>query len=209
MMNPNIATFLGCDTPYDQAGMVVFGAPFDGTTSFRPGTRFGPSAIRNESFGIETYSPYCDKDLTDCAIFDSGDLDFPFGNPVRVLDEIQCTVAEILADGKRPLMLGGEHLITLGAVRAMVSKYPDLHIIHLDAHTDLRDEYLGETLTHAGVIKQAWHLVGDEKSINLAFAVGKKQSLTLPKPTPICANSTWKALPKPWKRSKESPCISP
>lgn len=174
MMNPNITAFIGCEATYEEADIVLFGAPFDGTTSFRPGTRFGPNAIRNESFGLETYSPYCDRDLTDCAIFDGGDLDFPFGNTTRVLSEIQDTVSTILNDGKRPLMLGGEHLITLGAIRAMVERYPDLHIIHLDAHTDLRDDYLGEPLTHAGVIKQAWHLVGDGKIHQFGIRSGEK-----------------------------------
>ncbi len=174
MMNVNVNNFLGCETCYEEADIVLFGVPFDGTTSFRPGTRFGPSAIRNESFGIETYSPYCDSDLTECRIFDGGDLDLPFGNPSRVLDEIQSTVAQIVGDMKRPLMLGGEHLITLGAIRAMVEQYPDLHIIHLDAHTDLREDYLGETLTHAGVMKQAWKLVGDGRIHQFGIRSGER-----------------------------------
>lgn len=173
-MNPNIHTFLGCDASYDEAKAVLFGVPFDGTTSFRPGTRFGPSAIRNDSFGLETYSPYCDKDLADYAIYDYGDLELPFGNPAYTLDRIQEFVSLLLADEKIPLMLGGEHLITLGAIRSMVKQYPELHIIHLDAHTDLRDEYLGETLTHAGVIKQVWHLLGDGRIHQFGIRSGEK-----------------------------------
>ena len=160
-MNKNIQTFLACDADYDQADLVLFGAPFDGTTSFRPGTRFGPSAIRNESFGIETYSPYCDKDLTDCRICDGGDLELPFGNTPRVLEMIRSQTEEILKDGKKFLMLGGEHLVTLGAVRAAVKKYPDLHIVHFDAHADLRDDYLGAKLSHACVLRRCHELVGD------------------------------------------------
>lgn len=137
-MNKNIQTFLACDADYDQADLVLFGAPFDGTTSFRPGTRFGPSAIRNESFGIETYSPYCDRDLTDCSICDGGDLELPFGNTSRVLEMIRSQTEKILNDGKKFLMLGGEHLVTLGALEAVADKHPDLHVIHFDAHTDLR-----------------------------------------------------------------------
>lgn len=174
MMKPNIHNFLGCDVPYDMADIVLFGAPFDGTTSFRPGTRFGPSAIRNESFGIETYSPYCDKDLTHFKIFDAGDLEFPLGNPAFTLDMIQYQVYQILQDNKIPVMLGGEHLITLGAVRAALQKHPDLHVIHLDAHTDLREEYLGESLTHAGVIRQVWNLVGDGKIYQYGIRSGEK-----------------------------------
>lgn len=143
-MNKNIQTFLACDAQYEQAELVLFGVPFDGTTSFRPGTRFGPAAIRSESFGIETYSPYSNRDLTDYALFDGGDLDLPFGNTARVLEMIETYTTKLLDDQKAFVMLGGEHLITLGAVRAVVKEYPDLHMIHLDAHTDLRTDYLGK-----------------------------------------------------------------
>ena len=160
-MNPNIMNFIAAEADFDEARAVIFGAPFDGTTSFRPGTRFGPGAIRAESDGIETYSPYQNKDLEDIAVFDSGDLLLPFGNTEAVLEEICARTAEILEAGKMPVMLGGEHLVTLGAVRAMVQKYPELHIIHFDAHTDLRDDYLGERLSHATVIRRCHDLVGD------------------------------------------------
>ena len=119
-MNPNIMNFIAAEADFDEARAVIFGAPFDGTTSFRPGTRFGPGAIRAESDGIETYSPYQNKDLEDIAVFDSGDLLLPFGNTEAVLEEICARTAEILEAGKMPVMLGGEHLVTLGAVRAMV-----------------------------------------------------------------------------------------
>ncbi len=173
-MNRNIQTFIGCDREYSDADIVLFGVPFDGTTSFRPGTRFGPSAIRSESFGIETYSPYCDKDLSDINVFDAGDLDLPFGNPERMLDMVEEFCDRILSDGKMPVMLGGEHLITLGAIRAMHKKHPDLQIIHLDAHTDLRDEYIGETLTHSGVIKQIYNLLGDDRIYQFGIRSGER-----------------------------------
>ncbi len=160
-MNNNIQTFIACESSFEDARAVIFGAPFDGTTSFRPGTRFGPAAIRGESDGIETYSPYQNRDLEDINVFDSGDLYFPFGNPSVVLDMIEARTQEILDADKMPVMLGGEHLVTLGAVRAMVKKYPDLHIIHFDAHADLRDDYLGEKLSHASVLRRSWELVGD------------------------------------------------
>ncbi len=173
-MDKNIQTFIGCDAGYKDAGIVLFGAPFDGTTSFRPGTRFGPSAIRSESFGIETYSPYCDKDLTDYSIFDGGDLELPFGNTERVLRMIEDYTEQLLTDNKRFVMLGGEHLVTLGALRAAVKRYPDLHILHLDAHTDLRDEYIGEKLSHSTVIRRAWELVGDGKIHQFGIRSGEK-----------------------------------
>lgn len=173
-MNKNIQTFIACEADYNEADIVLFGVPFDGTTSFRPGTRFGPSAIRNESFGIETYSPYCDKDLTDYQIFDGGDLELPFGNTEKVLGMTEETIAKILSDGKTPVMLGGEHLISLGAVRAVFEKHPDLHVIHFDAHTDLRTDYLGETLSHSTVMKQIWNLVGDGKIHQFGIRSGEK-----------------------------------
>ena len=154
--------FIGCDTPYENAKTVLFGAPYDSTTSFRPGTRFGPNAMRMESFGIETYSMLCNRDIVDdTAVFDSGDLELPFGNQERVLSMIEERAAEILADGKRPFLLGGEHLVTLGSVRAVAKKHPDLHIIHFDAHADLREDYLGNPLSHACVLRRCHDLLGD------------------------------------------------
>ncbi|NCC16515.1 MAG: agmatinase [Clostridia bacterium] len=173
-MNKNIQTFLACDADYEAAKVVLFGVPFDGTTSFRPGTRFGPSAIRNESFGIETYSPYCECDLADYEIFDGGDLELPFGNTEKVLEMTENYAAQILADGKRFVMLGGEHLVTLGAVRAIVERYPDVHILHFDAHTDLRTDYLGERLSHSTVIRQVWNLVGDGRIHQFGIRSGEK-----------------------------------
>lgn len=173
-MKPNIQTYIAADADFADARAVLFGAPFDGTTSFRPGTRFGPAAIRAESDGIETYSPYQNKDLEDIAVFDSGDLLLPFGNTEAVLEEICARTAEILEAGKMPVMLGGEHLVTLGAVRAMVQKYPELHIIHFDAHTDLRDDYLGERLSHATVIRRCHDLVGDGRIHQFGIRSGER-----------------------------------
>lgn len=139
----------------------VFGAPADSTTSYRPGTRFGPKAIRDEFYGIETFSPYLDRDLEDIAWDDEGDLDLPFGNPARQLEMIEQKTATILASGRVPFMLGGEHLVTLGAVRAVARCFPDLRIIHFDAHADLREEYLGESLSHASVLRRCHDILGD------------------------------------------------
>ena len=161
MISPNVETFIGCDSSYRAADIVLYGAPFDSTTSYRPGARFGPSAIRHESFGLETYSPYQNADLTDFDIFDSGDLELCFGSSEAALADIEARAAEILHDGKLPLLLGGEHLVTLGAVRAVAEKYPGLHIIHFDAHADLRDDYLGAKLSHACVLRRCHEIVGD------------------------------------------------
>ena len=174
-MNPNIETFLGCDSPYEEARIVLFGAPFDSTTSFRPGARFGSAAMRHESFGLETYSPYQDRDLTDCAIFDSGDLELCFGSAESALADIEARARKILDDGKMPLLLGGEHLVTLGSVRAAAKKYPDLHIIHFDAHADLRDDYLGAKLSHACVLHRCHELVGDGRIHQFCIRSGDRE----------------------------------
>ena len=162
-LKPNVETFIGCDAAYEDANAVLFGAPFDSTTSFRPGARFGPAAMRHESFGLETYSPYQDADLTDCAVFDSGDLELCFGSAEAALTDIEARAETILADGKLPILLGGEHLVTLGIFRAVAKRYPDVHIIHFDAHADLRSDYLGAELSHACVLRRCHELVGDGK----------------------------------------------
>ena len=136
MLLPNVETFIGCESSFEDASVVIYGAPFDSTTSFRPGARFGPAAMRHESFGLETYSPYQDRDLMDIKVFDSGDLELCFGSSETALLDIEKRANEILNAGKLPLLLGGEHLVTLAAVRAVFHKYPDLHIIHFDAHAD-------------------------------------------------------------------------
>jgi agmatinase len=173
--NRNIHTFIACDHEYEESDIILFGAPFDGTTSYRPGTRFASAAIRNESYGIETYSPYLDEDLLDRRIFDAGDLEFGFGNTERVLTAIEDMTRQVLEDKKKPLMIGGEHLVTLGSMRAVVEKYPDLHIIHFDAHADLRDDYLGEKLSHASVMRRCWELVGDGKIYQFGIRSGDRE----------------------------------
>lgn len=166
---------MACDSEYEEAKTVLFGAPFDSTTSYRPGTRFGSRTIRQESFGVETYSPYQDKDMTDYSFFDSGDLELCFGSSEKALEDIEERTQTILEDGKRPFMMGGEHLVTLGAVRAVYKKYPDLHIVHFDAHADLRGEYLGAQLSHAAVLKRCWELVGDGKIFQFGIRSGDRE----------------------------------
>ena len=175
MILPNIETFIGCESSFEEASIVLYGAPFDSTTSFRPGARFGPSAMRHESFGLETYSPYQDKDLIDISVFDSGDLELCFGSSEIALSDIQKRAEEILKAGKFPLLLGGEHLVTLGAVRAAAAKYPDLHIIHFDAHADLRDDYLGAKLSHACVLRRCHEIVGDGHIHQFCIRSGERE----------------------------------
>ena len=181
MLMPNIDAFIGCDASYEDAKIVLFGAPFDSTTSFRPGARFGPAAMRHESFGLETYSPYQDADLTDYGVFDSGDLELCFGSAEAALADIQQRTETILSDGKLPLLLGGEHLVTLGAFRAVLKKYPDIHIIHFDAHADLRDDYLGAKLSHACVLRRCHDLVGDGRIHQFCIRSGEREEFRFAK----------------------------
>ena len=174
MLNRNIETFLGCDAAYQDAAVVLYGAPFDSTTSFRPGARFGSRAMRQESYGLETYSPYQGQDLTDCAVFDSGDLELPFGDPAEPLRLIRERTETILRDGKIPFLLGGEHLVTLGAVEAAFAKHPDLHIIHFDAHADLRADYLGVRLSHACVMRRCFEILGDGRISQFGIRSGDR-----------------------------------
>ena len=180
-MNRNIETFIGCDGDYDYAQIVLFGAPFDSTTSFRPGARFGSAAIRHESFGLETYSPYQDKDLTDIKVFDCGDLELCFGSAEAALKDIEEKAGEILFDGKMPFLIGGEHLVTLGAVRAVAERYPNLHIIHFDAHADLRDDYLGAQLSHACVMRRCHELTGDGRIHQFCIRSGDRAEFAFAK----------------------------
>ena len=181
MLMPNIETFIGCDASYADAKIVLFGAPFDSTTSFRPGARFGPAAMRHESFGLETYSPYQDADLTDYPVFDSGDLELCFGSTEAALSDIEKRTETILADGKLPVLLGGEHLVTLGAFRAVLNQYPDVHIIHFDAHADLRDDYLGAKLSHACVLRRCHDLIGDGRIHQFCIRSGEREEFRFAK----------------------------
>ena len=168
--------FIGCDKPYDDARVVLFGAPYDSTTSFRPGTRFGPAAMRMESFGIETYSPLQDLDLAeDASVFDSGDIELPFGDPKPALEMIEARARTILSDGKLPFLLGGEHLVTLGSFRAVQAVHPGLVVFHFDAHADLREDYLGNPLSHACVLRRCHDLVGDGRIFQFGIRSGTRE----------------------------------
>jgi len=180
-VKPNIETFIGCESDYGDADMVIFGAPFDSTTSYRPGARFGSSAMRHESFGLETYSPYQNRDLTDYKIFDGGDLELCFGNSKTALADIENCTEHILADHKIPVLLGGEHLVTLGSVQAVYKKYPEMHILHFDAHADLRDEYLGEPLSHACVMRRCHDLLGDGRIHQFCIRSGEREEFLFAK----------------------------
>ena len=189
--------FIGADSAYEDADVVLFGAPYDSTTSFRPGTRFGPAAMRGESFGIETYSPYQDRDMEEIRVHDAGDLELPFGAPDRALEMIEEKAAAILADGKKPFLLGGEHLVTLGAVRAAAKLFPGLRVIHFDAHADLREDYLGVRLSHACVMRRCHDLLGDGRIWQFGIRSGTRDEFAFMKSGHVVTEPfTAKTLPK-------------
>jgi len=168
-------TFIGATTAYAAARAVIYGMPMDWTTSFRPGTRLGPRRIREVSIGLEEYSPYLDRGLEEVSYFDAGDLPLPFGNPVRSLLMIEEYAGAWLDDGKFLLGLGGEHLVTLGVMRAVVKRVPNVCLLHFDAHTDLRDEYEGETMSHSAVIKKVAEFIDPSRIYQFGIRSGTRE----------------------------------
>lgn len=171
----HINTFMGMETPYEKSDVVVYGAGFDGTTSNRPGTRFASSSMRPEFYGLETYSPILKLDLEDFKICDIGDLDLSIGDTEKVLQEIYEGTKEIVENDKVPFMIGGEHLVTLPAFKAVYEKYKDVYVLHFDAHTDLREEYNNNKNSHATVIRRIWDIVGDDKIYQFGIRSGTKE----------------------------------
>lgn len=174
-------SFQSCDSEYKDSKVVLFSAPLDTTTSYRPGTRFAGNAIRVESVGIEWYSPYKNMDLKDYKTADIGDLEIPMGDVKRSLDTIYETAKNIIKNKKKVMMVGGEHLVTYPVVKAYHETYPDLKVIHLDAHTDLRDEFLGMKLSHATVIKRCYDLLGDDRIYQFGIRSGDKHEFDFSK----------------------------
>ncbi len=183
MKKANQLVFMGGDIEYKDADIVIFGAPYDGTTSNRPGTRFGPDAVRNESYGLEEYSPYFDMEYTEKLFIDTGDIDFEnsLADKTKVLEQIEAETKSILDDNKKPFMIGGEHLVTYPQVKALKEKYNDLYIIHLDAHADLRQVYGGSEFSHATVIKRCHDLVGKDRIFQFGIRSGTKEEFEFSK----------------------------
>lgn len=168
-------SFQSCTAEYKDSPVVIYSAPFDATTSFRPGTRFGGNAVRVDSIGVEWYSPYRDANLKNYNTCDVGDLDLPVGNVPLVLKKVEKAVSDFVNDGKVPIMVGGEHLASYPAIKAVFEKYPDLHVIHLDAHTDLRDEFLGMKMSHATFLRRCHDILGDGKIFQFGIRSGDQK----------------------------------
>lgn len=160
---------------YDSSNIVMLGLPFDGTVSYRPGSRFAPEQIRLASWGLEEYSPIFDRELEDVNFHDAGDLEFPLGNTYKTLEQIEQNVEDIYRDGKRVFGIGGEHLVTLPEVKAVSKFYDDLAVVHFDAHTDLREEYMGEEMSHSAVIQHISKFVKPENIKQIGIRSGMKE----------------------------------
>ncbi|WP_053361103.1 agmatinase [Bacillus sp. FJAT-27251] len=167
--------FIGMNSDFDESKVVLYGMPMDWTVSYRPGSRFGPARIREVSIGLEEYSPYLDRELADVKYFDAGDIPLPFGNPQKSLDIIEDFVGKLMAEDKFPLGMGGEHLVSWPVMKAVSEKYKDLAIIHMDAHTDLREHYEGEPLSHSTPIRKIAEKIGPENVYSFGIRSGMKE----------------------------------
>ena len=173
MKLPFIETnYISANASFEKSRGVILGCPYDGSASFRPGARFGPSAIRRASWGIETFSPYFQSDLSQCSIHDMGDLELPLGEKKISLGLIRKALGKILSKNKFPVLLGGDHLITLPIVEELIRVYPHLHLLHIDAHADLREEYLGETLSHSTVMRRVIDHLGEGRLFQIGIRSG-------------------------------------
>lgn len=170
-----VTGFMGCHDSYEESNVVLVGIPMDFTVSFRPGTRMGPQQIRNVSYGLEEYSVYLDDDLTDYKYYDSGDISLPFGRVDESLRRIGEVTKKILNDNKFPIMMGGEHLVSFPIIKEFAAKYPDLIVVHFDAHADLREDYMGETNSHATVMRKVSEIIGGKNLYQFGIRSGSRE----------------------------------
>ncbi|NQT33631.1 agmatinase [bacterium] len=168
--------FIGALPPGERGEAALVGVPFDGTSSHRPGSRFGPKAIREGSMSLETFGPYYDRDLENMDIVDMGDLEVDQDSVERMIEQVYTVVGDILDKNMKPIILGGEHTVTIGVVKRMVEKYPDLVILQLDAHAHSREEYLGDKVSHATVMSRIVELISLERLYRLGVRAGSKEA---------------------------------
>lgn len=151
------------------AAVAIVGMPLDRSSSFIPGTRFGPEVARIGSVNIESFSPYLKSDAARLPVCDCGDLSFGSVQPEAVFEEIRQAVRGHLRAGRRVLAVGGEHSITPAIVAELVRDYSDLCVIQFDAHSDLRDEFLGDRWSHATAIRRVLDLVPRSRVFQLGI----------------------------------------
>ena len=175
-------TWMGQNPDYNSSDIIMLGLPFDGTVSYRPGSRFAPEQLRLASWGLEEYSVNFDRDLNDVNFNDIGDLELPLGNTARSLNIIEENVKQIYTDKKRVFGIGGEHLVTFPELKAIHDFYKDnLAVVHFDAHTDLRTSYLDEELSHASVMYRIGEIIGFENIKQIGIRSGMKDEFELQK----------------------------
>jgi len=174
LFNNEGAIFMCAQRGIDQCRVSLLGVPYDGTCCFRPGARFGPSAVREDSYGIETYCPQLNLDLEDINFADIGSLDVPLGDAKLTLDYISDATNILLKNNLKPLIIGGEHSITSGVIKSIITNYPDLIMLQLDAHADLRDEWLGSKFSHACTMKRCLEILPSKKIFQIGIRSGTK-----------------------------------
>lgn len=173
--------FIGASHNLRGSKAILWGVPLDETTSFRKGTCVGPERIRALSYGIETYSPAFDKDLTEIEFFDAGDILLPRGDLKRSLNNVEKFAYGFLKRGYKLLTLGGEHLISLPLIKAAFLNFSNLKVIHLDAHADLRERYLGNGLSHASVMKRVCDFLPTSNLFQFGIRSGSKEEFEFAK----------------------------
>lgn len=167
--------FIGAGESYEEAQAVILGVPMDFTVCLRAGSRLGPQAIRNMSYGLELYSVYQDKTLNNLNFYDAGDVMMPFGNVELSMQRIEAAAEKLFADGKTPIFLGGEHLVSYPLIKACYKHYPELYVIHFDAHADLRVTFEGEENSHATVMRKVSEMLGSGRMYQFGIRSGVKE----------------------------------
>jgi agmatinase len=176
--------FSGFQKPFEKADYIIFGVPFDVTSTYRTGARFGPNAIREASLNIETYSFRTDIDVEDLSLHDLGDLHVLTATE-KTLERIALVVKEILEAGKTPVMIGGEHTIALGAAKGLGNKALRTAIVSFDAHLDLRNEYAGLKLSHTTFMRRLNEEVKPARIIEVGTRAVCKEELAYAKKAEI------------------------
>ncbi len=199
------ANYISANVSFEKSNGVILGCPYDGSASFRPGARFGPSAIRRASWGIETFSPYFQRDLSQCSVHDMGDLELPLGEKKISLGLIRNGLGKILSEKKFPFLLGGDHLITLPIVEEILTVYPRLHLLQIDAHTDLREDYLGEPLSHSTVMRKVLDHLGEGRLFQIGVRSGTEEEFKLARKLKSIVSIEPGSLNSMIKRLREEP----
>jgi agmatinase len=197
-MRPVSPRFIACTRSPDEAQIVFFGIPFEGTVNLRKGADRGPLDLRLASDSIETYSPALGRDLEDLAMADLGDCELPDGSPRSQLEAARQEIRRFWRPGLRPVMLGGDHTATLPVIEVLAAAVPDLRILHIDAHPDTREEFLGERFCYASAIARVMEVVPPERVFQVGMRTGSREEFErrLPNFFPVTAIAPGDAVRK-------------